>query len=345
MKNRRWLGALLGFSIAFLLPLFVGESPFHIAQILFRSAFGSKEDFGLTLFYATPLIFTGLSVAVAFQAGLFNIGAEGQLLMAAAATTALGIYAPDLPPLLAPWFALLVALAAGALWGGFAGWLKAKRGSHEVIVTILLNFIAAGLTSWFVLNLVPSRESQNPESAMISKNYLLSWDPIARAFPDTGLSLAFPLALITAGMVWWVLRASVWGFEIKSVGQNPKAAQRAGISVSRRQVQSMMLAGALAGAVGFSEIIGHSGQFKIGFSPDYGFIGIAAALLAGNHPLGIIVSAFLMGALHKGASDLDLETTTITRDFSRILQALIILGVGLRLNGKFSLFKKRGAKK
>lgn len=329
---KRWLGPVLGLVIALSLTLLAGESPFNVAAILFRGTFGSLYDFGLTLAYATPLIFTGLSVAVAFQSGLFNIGAEGQLLMAAATAAGTGILLPFVPPFLAPLLATGFALLAGGLWGALAGWLKAARGSHEVIVTILLNFIASGLTSWFILGFIPNPESQNPESAQVAPAYRFGdLDPVAAFFPDTGANLALLLAIAAAILTWVILRRSVWGFEIRAVGQNPEAARRAGIPVQKRWVQSMALAGALAGGVALSEILGRTGQFKIGFSPDYGFIGIAVALLAGNNPLGVILAAFLMGALHKGAADLDLETDTITRDFSKVIQALIILGVGLRL--------------
>jgi simple sugar transport system permease protein len=130
--------------------------------------------------------------------------------------------------------------------------------------------------------------------------------------------------------MWVLLNRTAWGFEIKAVGQNARASKLAGIPVERRQIQAMAMAGLLAGGVALSEVLGHSGQFKLGFSPDYGFIGIAVALLAFNNPLAVVLSAFLMAALHKGASDLDVETDTITRDFSKVIQALIILGVGIR---------------
>lgn len=343
--NRRWLGASLGLLVAFLLPLVIGENPVRVVAILFQSAFGSNYDLGLTLFYTTPLIFTGLSVALAFQAGLFNIGAEGQLLVGSVAAAAFGVWVPGLPPVLAPCAALLAAVIAAALYGGLAGWLRARRGSHEVIVTILLNFVAAGLTSWIVLNIIPNPRSQNPESIPVAPNYTFAdIDPFARWFPDTGLSLAFPIAILLAIATWWWLRRSAWGFELRAVGQNPLAARRAGVPVERRQIQALAVAGGLAGFVSLAEVLGHSGQFRIGFSPDYGFIGIAVALLAGNNPIGVIFAAFLMGALHKGASELDMETATITRDYSKIIQALIILGVGLRLAGPARrLLKKEAA--
>jgi simple sugar transport system permease protein len=326
--KKTFAGFLLGLVIALSLTLLAGENPFHIAQILFNSAFGSRYDLGLTLFYTTPLIFCGLSVALAFHSGLFNIGGEGQLTMATITAAAIGVFLPNVPFPLAPLLALAGALTMGAFWGLIAGWLRAVRGSHEVIVTIMLNFIAAGLASWFTLRVIPNPNSQNPETAMVGTGYLLKdYDLIAKFFPDTPVSAALVIAICVAISVWVLLWKTTFGYELRTVGANPEAAHRAGISEKKIRIWAMGLAGALAGFVALGEVMGSAGQYKVGFSADYGFIGIAVALLAQNNPIGVIFAAFLMGALHKGASDLDLEATTITRDFSKIIQSLIILGV------------------
>ncbi|AFY00141.1 ABC transporter permease [Bdellovibrio bacteriovorus] len=325
---KRVFGFFLGLTLALLLTLFAGENPWNVFMILVRSAFGSMYDLGLTLSYTTPLIFCGLSVAIGFHAGLFNIGAEGQLTMAVVTTAAIGVLFPQIPFPLAPVIALLAGLVAAGLWGWIAGWLRAVRGSHEVIITIMMNFIAAGLASWFTLKIIPNPESQNPETAMVAPQYMFKdYDLIARLFPDTPANASLGFAVVLAVLMWIFLWKTTWGFELRAVGSNPEAAHRAGISEKKVRILAMTLAGVMAGFVALSEVLGSAGQYRIGFSPDYGFIGIAVALLASNNPLGIIVAAFLMGALHKGASDLDLETTTITRDFSRIIQALVILGV------------------
>ena len=321
-------GFLTGLSIALLLTLFAGENPLHILEILIKSSLGTTYDLGLTLSYVTPLIFTGLSVCLAFHGGLFNIGAEGQLTIAALTAAVTGIAFPRIPFPIAPIFAISMGAIAGGLWGLIPGWLKAYRGSHEVIVTIMMNFIAAGLTSWVTLKHFQNPESQNPETARISANYFTkNIDPISQFFADTPASSAFIWALICAAIVWIFLWRTKLGFELRAAGNNSSAAERAGISSKKMQVLAMGLAGVLASFVSYSEIIASVGQFKIGFSPDYGFLGIAVALLAANNPLAVVPAAFLMGALHKGASDLDMETVTITRDFSKILQALIILFV------------------
>ncbi|WP_413583333.1 ABC transporter permease [Bdellovibrio sp. HCB288] len=339
---KRILGFLIGLVAALLLTLFAGENPLNISMILLKSAFGSMYDFGMTLSYATPMIFCGLSVAIGFHAGMFNIGAEGQLTMAAVTAAAIGVFFPNVPFPLAPLVAFLGALAVGAFWGWIVGILKALRGSHEVIITIMMNFIAAGLASWFALKVIPNPNSQNPETAMVSANYMFKdYDLVARLFPDTPANASLVVAVILAVLMWIFLWKTTWGFELRAVGSNPEAAQRSGISAKRMQIIAMALAGACAGFVALSEVIGSAGQYRVGFSPDYGFIGIAVALLAANNPIGVIAAGFLMGALHKGASDLDLETSTITRDFSRIIQAFIILGVAASAYWEYRVRRQR----
>jgi general nucleoside transport system permease protein len=322
------LGFIFGLCFALLLTTLAGENPWHILIVLSNSAFGSAYDFGIVLFYTTALIFTGLSVSIAFHCGLFNIGAEGQLTIGALVMATCGILFKDLPFPLAPIFATLMGVSASAAWGAFAGYLRAYRGSHEVIVTMMMNFIAAGIASYLVVGILKNPDSQNPESSPIGAGYLLSnFDFIHRLSPDSPVNLAFLLAIIIAGATWYFLKKTIWGYELKVVGQSEDVASVAGINAKKYKILSMALAGALAGLVGVNEILGSAGKFKLGFSPEYGFIGIAVALLARNNPLGIILSAFLFGVLQKGASDLDLETNVITRDFARILQAVIILSV------------------
>jgi ABC-type uncharacterized transport system permease subunit len=318
------LAVILGLGVGLMITKIAGEDPWHVLHILIKSAFGSRYDFGMTLFYSTPLIFTGLSVAFAFQAGLFNIGAEGQLMLGALAAAATGIYLPNIPFPFAPILATLSAFAAGALWGAIPGWLRAKRGSHEVINTIMLNFIAIGLCSWVTLYILKTHESQNPETQSVGAGYLI---PHLSFFGDSPLSVALLFALFTAAGVWFFLWKTALGFEIRAVGQNESAARAAGINVGRVQILAMTVAGGLAGLVAVGEVLGNSGKFKLSFSPGYGFMGIAVALLGRNRPLGVVMSALLFGALHKGTSDLDMETENVTRDLSQVLQSLIILSV------------------
>jgi simple sugar transport system permease protein len=314
------LGLALGLSVTWI----AGENPWHVLGILAKSAFGSGYDLGMSLFYATPLVFTGLSVAFAFHAGLFNIGAEGQLTLGALAAAAVGALWPGVPWPLAPVVALVAALLAGTVWGAIPGWLRARRGSHEVINTIMLNFIAAGLASYVALYLLKNPDSQNPETRPIGMGYKLGlWS----MFGGAPVSAALPLAIGAAGVVWLVLWRTALGFEIRAVGQSESAARAAGIDAAKIRITALAVAGGLAGLVGVGEVLGNAGKFKVGFSPEYGFMGIAVALLGRNHPLGVLAAAFLFGALHKGTADLDLETEHVTRELSLVLQALIIISV------------------
>lgn len=315
---------VLGVFIALVAVWLMGDSPTNVLKVLIASSVGTKEDLGMTLFYATPLIFTGLAVAMAFQAGLFNIGAEGQLLAGALAAAAVGSLFPGVSPAVAPLLATLAAIAAGGFYGFIPGWLRARRGSHEVINTIMLNFVAAGLTSYFVLYWLKNPDNQSPETRMVAEAYRItqfSW------FGDVPLNLAFPLAILTAILVWILLWRTSLGYEIRAVGDNEEAARSVGIDSARIRMIAMTLSGMLASLVAVNEILGATGKFRIGFSPDYGFIGIAVALLGRNRPLGVVAAALLFGALHKGTAALDLETEKVTRDFSLVLQALIILTV------------------
>ena len=331
------LAAAFGLAMGLGVTWIAGESPWHILQILEKSAFGSSYDFGMTLFYSTPLIFTGLAVAVPFQAGLFNIGAEGQLTLGALAAATVGALWPGLPWPVAPAFAILAAILAGTIWGAIPGWLRAKRGSHEVINTIMLNFIAAGLASYVTLYLLKNPDSQNPETRPIGAGYLIQQFGIFRGAP---VSMALPLAIVAAVLVWILLWRTVVGYEMRAVGQSEPAARAAGINPGRMRIIALAVGGGLAGLVGVGEVLGNAGKFRLGFSPEYGFMGIAVALLGRNQPAGVIAAALLFGALHKGTADLDLETEHVTRELSLVLQALIILSVSAE--GLWSWMKKRG---
>ncbi len=343
MKNllkllRPILAVMGGVAVGLLVTKLAGESPWHVLTIMTKSAFGSRYDLGMTLFYATPLILTGLSVAVAFEAGLFNIGAEGQLTLGALAAAWVGCKYPNLPSPLAPILAGLAAVAAGGAWGAIPGWLRARRGSHEVINTIMLNFVAAGIASYVTLYMIKDTENQSPESLPVGAGYLI---PHLGAFGDAPVSVALILALLAAIAVGLMLKSTVLGFELRAVGQSEDAARTAGIDPARARIVAMALAGGLAGLVGVAEVLGNAGRFRLGFSPDYGFIGIAVALLARGRPLGVVAAGLLFGALHKGAADLDMETETITRDLSMILQALIILSVSADALWSLDWFKRK----
>lgn len=330
------IATIIALIIGLLVTSFAGENPLNVFYIFAKSGFGTPYDFGMTLTYSMPLILTGLSVAMAFKAKMFNIGAEGQLTIGALAAASVGALFPNVPHFFAIIFAGLSAAFFGGLWGGIAGYLKAKRGAHEVITTIMLNFIAAGIASYITVYILKDTNSQNPQTIPISKNYVL--EPY-QFFDGAPVSAAIFLSIFVAIILWIFLYRTPYGYEIRCVGENESAASTAGISISKTQMKTMFIAGALAGLVGVGEILGRSECFKLDFSPGYGFTGIAVAFLAKGNPLAIIFSGLLFGALQKGASDLEIFTHNVTSDLALVLQALIILAVsadGLWEKIKFS---------
>lgn len=336
------LAVSLGLALGLLVTLAAGDNPIQVLGILAKSAFGSAYDFGMTLFYATPLILTGLAVAIPFRAGLFNIGAEGQLTLGALGMATIGILFPNLPAFIGVPLALLGGFVCGAAWGALPGWLKARRGSHEVITTIMLNFVASGLASYVTLYLLKGTENQNPETLPIGQNYRFEpW----KIFGDAPVSIAIVISLGLCVVFWFFFARTRLGFQMQAVGENEKAAHTAGIRADRIKILAMGIAGGLAGLVGIGEVLGYSHKFKFGFSAGYGFTGIAVALLARGQPLGVIASGLLFGALHKGTADLDLETENVTRDVSLVLQACVILSVAAEAfwSGVFRKFRERTA--
>lgn len=322
-------GLLCGVAVASVFILIAGENPLTVFHILLKSFAATPYDVGLTLYYTTPLIFAGLSVSVAFRAGLFNIGAEGQLIAACFAGAAVGSMFPTQNAYVALVIITFSGVLASAVFGAIPGVLKAYQGSHEVITTMMFNFIITGLVSWLTVDFFQNPETQNPETVpLVQLHALASSDPLKHLFPDSPVSFAFLVALLTSVLVWYLLYHTRLGFELRAVGENEKAAQYSGISTRQIQVLAMTISGVLAGMTVLPEVVGNAHRFRLGFSPGYGFTGIAVAFVARGNPLGVIPAALMFGVLHKGTSDLDLETERITRDFSQVIQALIILSIG-----------------
>ena len=339
------LAVLAAFLVGAVIVLAIGDNPLTVYWLLLSSAFGlydalghfTLENWGYTLFYATPLIFTGLAVAVAFQSGLLNIGAEGQLYVAAFAAawvgfTLTGVHGPALAGL-----AILAAIVVGGAWGAIPGWLKARFGSHEVINTIMLNFVAIGLVSYLTQNHFKVPSDPIMETEMIAANSALPrfgvlLAPLGIDFPARSpLNISFIFALLAAILVWVFLRRTSAGFEIRAVGASPGAAEYGGISVRRQMILAMAISGGLAGMVGVNEVLGYRYRYYHDFSPGYGFTGIAVALLGRNHPVGVVLSALLFGALNRGGLFVDIFTDRVSKDLVQVLQAVIILFVAVEL--------------
>jgi len=320
---------LAAFVAGSFLVLAVGDSPLATYQLLIGSAFTWPDGIGYTLFYATPLIFTGLAVSVAFRCGLLNIGAEGQLYVASFVTAWVGITFAGLPALLLVPLCCLAAVLAGGVWGGIPGVLKARFGAHEVITTIMMNFIAIALASYFT-----QYHYKAPGDAILETVPIGPGAHIARlgkfvpGLPERiPLNLSFLLALVTCLLVYLFLWRTRWGYEIRATGASPAAAQYGGIATGRQIVLAMALSGALAGMVGINEVLGYRYRYYDSFSSGYGFTGIAVALLGRNHPVGVILAALLFGALLRGGLFVDIFTENVSKDLVMVLQGIIILFV------------------
>ena len=277
-----------------------------------------------TILNATPLIFTGLSVALGFRSGLFNIGAEGQLYVGAIFATFVGFSITGLPIYVHLPLAILAGFLGGALWGFIPGFLKAKTGAHEVIVTIMLNYTAYRLLDWVLKTTVFQREGRNdPISKIVQDTATFPRffdEPVLRANYSTLLALA-----VAVGVSWLLFR-SIRGFEFRAVGLNPGAARYAGMNISRTIILTMVVCGGLAGLAGTTQVLGPSRTLTPGFSPGWGFDGIAVALIGGSRPLGVVLAAFLFGALRAGATPMQ-AATGIPIDLVVVIQALVIMFV------------------
>jgi simple sugar transport system permease protein len=323
------VAVLSAFVVGSIFVLIIGDSPIETYTLLIGSALWWPDGIGYTSFYATPLIFTGLAVAVAFRAGLLNIGAEGQLYVAAFATAWVGITFAKLPPAALIPLCFIAAVGAGAAWGAIPGVLKARFGSHEVINTIMMNFIAVALVSYFTQYHYKIPGDPIMESAPIGANaHIARLGRFIPGFPERiPLNVSFLFALLACVLVYLFLWHTKWGYELRATGSNPAAAEYGGISIRRQIVVAMAISGGLAGCVGINEVLGYRHLYYDGFSDNYGFTGIAVALLGRNHPAGVLCAAFLFAMLTRGGIPVDAFTQHVTKDIVQILQATIILFV------------------
>ncbi|MDZ4063998.1 MAG: ABC transporter permease [Coriobacteriia bacterium] len=301
---------------------------------LFKGAFGGPKQIGDTLIRATPLIFTGLAVAYGFRAGLFNIGAEGQLFMGGLAAASLGILFAGLPWIVSAPLLILAAALAGASWAFVPAILKARIGAHEVITTMMFTYIGRYIVSWLVVGplkapgQIPQTAALPPESQLQRIQTLFS-DVTLEALPFLKLGrahLGIALAVAVAVLVWFILKYTTLGYENRAVGFNPWASETGGISVQWTMVKALCISGALAGLAGAVEVMGVHHRLFDQFSSGFGFTGIAVALLAKNNPIGVIPAALLFGALSAGAGYMQFEAD-VPQKIILIIQALVIFFV------------------
>jgi len=326
------IGALaFSFIVASAALLAVGVNPFSAFAEMGKFAWSTASLVSISN-RAVPLFLSGLAVAIGFKMGLFNIGVEGQYLLAAVFAAYFGALV-NLPPVLHVLFIVLVAMVVGALWSGIAGVLKVKRGVHEVISTIMLNAIAVGLVAWLLANFFRKvdpgdlniKTAELPHSA-----WFPSLNPLLDAIgikPPAGPSMqGFLLVAIVIGVIYYlIVWRSRYGFELRSSGINPDAARMSGVDPDRMVIQTMLISGAFAGLVGLSPLLGFFHRYTQDFSTGLGFTGIAVALLGRNHPVGIGLGALLFAFMDRSALILDLKG--IPREIVTIIQGVVVLAV------------------
>ncbi|GAB4358662.1 MAG: ABC transporter permease [Kiloniellaceae bacterium] len=338
----RWVDValipLVNIALAFLVSgviLFaIDVDPLQAVEIILYGAFGYDVAIGYTLYYTTNFVFTGLAVAVAFHAGLFNIGGEGQAYIGG---LGVGLLILALDPYL-PFFvifplAILAAAAFGAAWAAVPAYLQAYRGSHIVITTIMFNFIAAALMVYLMVNVLIQPGSMSPESRefapsgqMPFMHEVLGWFGVQVGASPLNLSVVWAAACCV--VVWAFIWHTRWGYAIRTVGANEAAALYAGIDPKKVTMLAMCVSGALAGFVGINEVMGVHHRLLLNFTAGYGFTGIAVALMGRNHPVGIVLASLLFGLLYQGGAELAFEEPKVTREMVVSIQGLVILFSG-----------------
>ncbi|MGR3628435.1 MAG: ABC transporter permease [Sulfitobacter sp.] len=348
------ISLLLAALLSALVILAIGEDPIAAVTLMVKGALGSTYGWGYTLYYATNFIFTGLAVAVAFHARLFNIGGEGQAMLGGLGVAIAALYIPWPHWTLALIGCGVMAGLLGAIWAAIPGWLQAKRGSHVVITTIMFNFIAAALLNYVLVNVMRPPGSMDPASARFPEavhlptlHELLA--PLGIAFSKSAPANVSLLVATAACIVVWLL---IWrtrlGYEIRAYGHSQPAAKYAGISPVRITMVTMIISGALAGLMAINNVMGESERLVLNATEGAGFIGIAVALMGRSHPVGVFFAALLLGFLYQGGAELALWTS-IPRELIVVIQALVILFTGaldnmvrMPLERLFLMFRRPG---
>ncbi len=322
------LNLALALAITAGLMLAIGNDPVVALTALAVGSLGSADAIGYTLYYATDMAFAGLAVAVAFQGGLFNIGAEGQATLAGIGVALVALNFEALPAALLLPLAMIAGAALGAACAAIPGWLQARRGSHIVITTIMFNFLAASLLVYLVVNVLIAPGSMSPETRRFTAAADLP-SLSALGFPSSApVNLALPLALLAAAAVWLLVWRTPWGYALRVMGESAEVARYAGIDQARMTILAMALSGALASGIAANELLGAQHRLLLGFTGGYGFTGIAVALMGRNHPAGVLLAALLFGALTQGGAELAFEAPDVPSEIVVLIQGLVILLTG-----------------
>jgi ABC-type uncharacterized transport system permease subunit len=315
----------MALAVSALVVAFTGQDPGQALVLLLRGAFGSAMGFSYTLYYATTFVFTGLAVAVAYHAGLFNIGGEGQAMLGGIGTALVALWLGDH---YSAWIVLPAMIAAsmlfGMAWASVPAVLQAWRGSHVVITTIMFNFLASTLLSYLLVEVLREPGNMTVESRAFGPAALMpgvheALAAIGIEWPRSPLNMSVLLAIAAAAIVYFWLWRSTSGYAIRTVGHSASAAQYAGIRPARQVVVAMCASGALAGL---------QGRLLLDYVVGAGFAGIAVSLIGRNHPVGVVLAALLFGALYQGGAELSFEMPGVSRDMVFTLQGLIVLFCG-----------------
>ncbi|MGC9383674.1 MAG: ABC transporter permease [Kosmotogaceae bacterium] len=332
------VSVLIALAIASIVIILIGKNPIYAYRVMIVGAFGGAEQLANTIVKMTPLVLTGLAVGFGFRAGIFNIGAEGQMAMGALIGSMVAMNVGFLPPFLAIPLALIFGMLAGAIWASIAGFLKAFTGAHEVISTIMLNWIAANIAIFMVSGPL-SVGSGTPKSPEISESSKL---PIILKVKATEMSIAIFIAIMVAIVMYVILEKSTMGYELKGVGFSPNAAEYGGINIKKSIILTMAISGALAGMAGIIDILGVPPNRFVGeLTGGRGFDGITIALIGRNHPIGIIFAALLIASLRTGSNAMQI-TAQIPNDIVMIIQGIVIFLVAAeRIVATLLRYRKR----
>ena len=323
------INLLAAFFVCGVIIAFLGENPFTALVVMLKGAFVYPGSLGYTLYYTTNFIFTGLAVAIAFHAMMFNIGGEGQAYLGGLGAGLVALWlGAHFPAIVVIPLAVVAAALFGAAWGLIPGYLQAKRGSHIVITTIMFNFIAASLMVWLLAGPLIKPGQQSPQTHTFEPSAHLPKLTDVANVGASPLNLSFLIAIAALIFFWVLVWKTRFGYELRAVGHNSEAAHYAGINVPRIIIITLAISGAFAGLMATNEILGVQHKVVLNFTSGYGFTGIAVALMGRNHPVGIFLASLLFGALYQGGAELNFEFKSITREMVLVIQGMIILFSG-----------------
>jgi ABC-type uncharacterized transport system permease subunit len=323
------LNVVLAFLVGGLIVLAVGQNPLQAVGIMLYGAFGYGVGFGYTLYYTTDFIFAGLAVSLAFHAGLFNIGPEGQAYIGGLGVILIGLALNGLHWAFMFPLMIICGAAFGAFWAFIPGYLQAKRGSHIVITTILFNFIAVSVMSFLITRILKPVGVNSDESAPLAAiTRVPQLKVFFELFKNSPVNITFFLAIIALVFVYWLIWRTKFGYAVRALGHNPTAANYAGISNEKMIMIVMAMAGAFAAMVAVNNVGGVQGRLILNFANGAGYVGIAVAFMGRAHPVGVALSALLFGVLYQGGQELAFQMPGITREMIVTVQALVILFTG-----------------